>query len=208
MLDSKQEDLVDGRKGLWMQTSLGGKFFPADPRPEEIFLSDIANGLALDCRYAGQGAINRFYSVAEHSYHMAVYSWHDLGYPSLSMATLLHDAAEAYLNDLPRAVKRAVGNSYSDLEDKLQDMIMEKYQVLGTYREHTDYIKSLDRRMVALEKAAIMRYPQPWAHDVYVPLEGVTIGCYTPVEAKTLWLLTASELTKVIPGVKQERAEI
>jgi hypothetical protein len=48
-----------------MQLSSGGRFWPLDPRQEDIHIEDIANGLALDCRYAGQCKIDSFYSVAE-----------------------------------------------------------------------------------------------------------------------------------------------
>ena len=47
------------RYGGWMQVYSGGKFYPLDPRPEEIFIEDIAHSLSLLCRYVGH--INRFY---------------------------------------------------------------------------------------------------------------------------------------------------
>ncbi len=191
MTDAHQSfpDEVEGRKGNWMQTSRGGKFFPLDPRVEEVTISDIANGLALDCRYAGQGAIDKFYSVAEHSYHMAAYAFRTLNWPPEALlAVLLHDAAEAYCNDLPRAVKQAVGDGYKSVEDSIQMVILEKFELVGAAVEWHDKIKDLDRRMVPAEKAAIMRYPQPWAHDQFKPLKGVTIFCWAPPLAKRKFL--------------------
>ena len=201
------EDIVPERIGSWMHTSTGKKFFPLDPRPEEICISDIANGLALDCRYAGQGRVDRYYSVAEHSYHMAMYAAKYNSY-SLCLAVLLHDAAEAYLNDLPRAVKLAVGQSYKSLEDNLQDMIFEKYNVLWEYRTHKDYIKNLDNRMVNLEKVAIMRYPQPWAHDQYEPLDLITIRCFDPETAKRRFIEAYRLFSKDIVCIPYEEIEI
>ena len=87
------KDEVEGRVGLWMQTSLGGKFFPQDMRPEEIFISDIANGLALDCRYNGQGRVDRYLSVAEHSVLMAQVARRRRWPAKVTFAVLLHDAA-------------------------------------------------------------------------------------------------------------------
>ncbi len=181
-------DEIEGRVGNWMHTSLGNKFFPADPQPEEVFIEDIANGLALDCRYAGQGRTDRFYSVAEHSIHMTSYAW-DLGWPAPALlATLLHDAAEAYINDLPRATKMAVGQGYALLEFNLQRIIERKFEILSVSYNWKGMIKNLDRRIVPVEKAAIMEYPQPWAHDIFNPLPGVTIECWSPTEAKERFL--------------------
>ena len=186
-------DVHAGRKGEWQQTSLGGRFYPADPREEEVFMSDIANGLALDCRYSGQGRTDRFYSVAEHSVHMARYALQNWpqgdGFPQAVLATLLHDAPEAYLNDLSRAVKHAVGAAYNDLEDGIQAVILRKYNLITAWRRNAGAIKDLDRRMVPLEKAAIMRHPQPWAFDQFKPLENVRIECWTPAKAKREFLI-------------------
>ncbi len=182
-------DEIEGRLGNWMQTSLGAKFFPLDPRPEEVFISDIANGLALDCRYAGQGKIDKFYSVAEHSYHMAAYAFSILKWPpDVLLAVLLHDGAEMICNDLPRAVKQAVGDGYKSVEDAIQHAILQKFKLLHLADHWWVKIKELDRRMVPAEKAAIMRYPQPWAHDRFEPLKGVTIFCWAPPLAKRKFL--------------------
>jgi len=203
----KYDDVVEGRRGAWMQTSMGGKFFPLDPRPEDFCISDLANGMALDCRYAGQGRVDRYYSVAEHCVHMARYSIRDSTHPTVSMVVLLHDAAEGFFNDLPRAVKHAVGSAYSDLEDNFQDIILAKYKLLIISVENAHYIKDLDRRMVPLEKAVIMRYPQPWAYDQFEPLDGITIQCWTPSQAKLEWLVTYEQLCKKL-GWTPEKWEL
>ncbi len=41
------------RRGDWMQTFAGRKFWPLDPRADEVFIVDIAHALAQQCRYAG-----------------------------------------------------------------------------------------------------------------------------------------------------------
>lgn len=53
------------RQGDWMQTRSGQKFWPLDPRPDEVVLEDIAHALSNTCRFAGH--CRTFYSVAEHS---------------------------------------------------------------------------------------------------------------------------------------------
>ncbi len=51
-------DLSKRERG-WMGTSTGRKFFPLDPRAGDVDIRDIARGLSMTCRYAGQ--VKRFY---------------------------------------------------------------------------------------------------------------------------------------------------
>lgn len=177
------------RPGHWMALSTGGRFYPLDPREDEVHISDIANGLALDCRYAGQGRVDRYYSVAEHVTLCAWYARDQLGWgPDGVLAALLHDAAEAYINDLNRAVKHAVGAGYKAVEDAVQQCILRKYGLVETSRRLAAGIKDIDRRIVPLEKAAIMRHQREWAYDQFEPLEGVAIGCWQPRTAKMMFL--------------------
>ena len=50
------------RRGDWIQAYTGRKFWPLDPRPEEIFIEDIAHHLALRCLGSLSG---RFCGAAE-----------------------------------------------------------------------------------------------------------------------------------------------
>lgn len=201
------------RIGEWMHTSLGGKFYPADPRPEEIFISDIANGLALDCRYGGQGSVYNYYSVAEHCVHMADYALRQGWEPKLCLAVLLHDAAEAYLRDLPRPVKEVMelhadfNNGYGDLEDFISRMIFVKY-IPEFQWENYARVKDLDSRMISHEKAKLMRYQQAWpGTDELEPLEGVAVKCWNPPYAKQRFLEMYDQLC-LAAGLPQEEWEI
>lgn len=42
---------MEERKGVWIQTYTGRMFWPLDPRPEEIWIEDIAHALSLQCRF-------------------------------------------------------------------------------------------------------------------------------------------------------------
>lgn len=55
---------MTNRLGDWFQTYTGAKFYPFDPRAEDIHLADIAHHLSLQCRF--NGATDKFYSVAQH----------------------------------------------------------------------------------------------------------------------------------------------
>lgn len=184
----KIDDTTEGRPGKWMHVDSGGRFYPQDPRPEEIHIGDIANGLASLRRYAGQGDITKHYSVGEHSVLMAEYAMGDWMPANVCLAVLLHDAAEGLIGELIQSVKHAVGDPYRDIERNVQAVILGKYGVLLATASNEAYIKDLDRRIVPLEKAAIMRNPQPWDYDRYEPLKGVLIRCWDPPRAKRNFL--------------------
>lgn len=92
------------RKGC-IRTYTGKYVNPLQLRAEDICIEDIAHHLSNLCRYTG--ACPSFYSVAQHS--VLVSRQMAGGLPGLSatleMAGLLHDAAEAYFNDLASPVK-------------------------------------------------------------------------------------------------------
>jgi 5'-deoxynucleotidase YfbR-like HD superfamily hydrolase len=68
-----------------------------DPKQEQIHIVDIAYALSNKARFSGH---TQFYSVAEHSVAVAK------RLPKrLQLAGLLHDAAEAYLGDIPSPLK-------------------------------------------------------------------------------------------------------
>src|SRR5690606_5290032 len=81
------------RLGDWMQTFTGRAVYPLDLRPDDIDIQDIAHALSMQCRYAGH--TRQFYSVAEHSVHVA--RWCRQYGPAAALEGLLHDATEAYL---------------------------------------------------------------------------------------------------------------
>lgn len=102
------------RVGDWMQTATGRKFWPLDPRPDDVHLEDIARALSNVCRFGGH--CRTFYSVAEHSVRVSNRAeWHarDIHGPedvrNVSIAGLLHDASEAYIGDMVRPLKRQPG---------------------------------------------------------------------------------------------------
>ena len=186
----------------WMHTSLGSRMYPEAPVHKDIAISDIANGLALICRYGGQGDVYKFYSVAEHSVLMAQYALEDAG-SFAAMDVLLHDASEAYLGDLVPAVKNAVGSSYEALEDSITNAVMHKY---SRHHDFRDYAKTIDGRIVPTEKAALMRHPQPWPSDAADPLP-VGIECWYPAQAKLRFLILWEELRRM-NGLPDEDWEI
>ena len=86
------------RIGNPITTYLGSPFWVHDPRPEEIEIEDIAHALSFACRFGGHSRV--YYSVAQHSVLVS------LECPVVhALYGLLHDAAEAYLADIPDPAK-------------------------------------------------------------------------------------------------------
>lgn len=116
--------ITEERVGDWMQLASGRRFYPFDPRPEEIHIEDIAHALSHLCRFGGH--CRTFYSVAEHSVRVS-----KACAPEDALWGLLHDASEAYLCDLPRPIKRNTGlRAYREVEEVVQDVILTRFGLL------------------------------------------------------------------------------
>jgi len=174
------------RKGSWMQTWTGRAYWPLDPRVEEVHILDIAHALGMLCRYTGH--VDRFYSVAEHSWHVSC-----IVPQCLALVGLLHDATEAYLTDVARPVKRHLSN-YKDIELLNWRVVAERF---GVPFELPPEIHYADNAMLFAEKNALMK-PSPlpgWGMgDDHIPAAAVTIRCWTPEQAKEAFLARFREL--------------
>lgn len=153
------------RKGDWICTFFGVAFYPMDPRPEEVYLGDIAHALALLCRFGGH--CREFYSVAEHSVR-GTRALRSTGHGAiLQRAFLLHDASEAYLVDVPRPIKQYL-SGYSEIEDEIHRTILLRFPLNARGYKPTEKgwqaIKDMDNRMLATEKRDLMNPHAPrWA---------------------------------------------
>lgn len=140
------------RKGDWICTSTGIEFWPLDPRPDEIQIEDIAHALANVCRFGGH--VRAFYSVAQHSVLVARYVI-DRRLPDGGVAAkqaLLHDAAEAYIGDMVRPLKRQLPD-YKEAENLIWQAIAVRF---GLPSKLHPLVKEADEVLVATEAFALM----------------------------------------------------
>jgi hypothetical protein len=183
---------TDERIGPWMGTWSGGRFYPLDPRPEEVFLLDIAQSLSKQCRYLGHSL--RFYSVAQHSTICATILLGSHG-PLMAMQGLLHDAAEAYLGDLisPLKIGTRIGEMYLEHEAKLHDVIMTRFGLFAG--DLPDPVKEADRRVLATEAKTLVASTKGWNLAQPYAFLVAPVG---PEEALMQFLKTADMLWKML----------
>ena len=124
-----------------IRTFSGIHMSPADPRPEEICIEDIAHALSLMTRANGHFPV--FYSVAQHSLDCAAMAQAEGRSSREVLACLLHDASEAYLSDITRPVKGCLPE-YRRIEQVLQEMIYEKYLIAPPTEREREIVKRMD----------------------------------------------------------------
>jgi hypothetical protein len=177
---------VRERFGDWMQTFTGRAVYPLDLRPENIDIRDIAHSLSLQCRYAGH--VRRFYSVAEHSVHVARYCRQNG--PEAALEGLLHDATEAYLVDVPRPIKPFL-KSYKMMEQRAWAAIAGRFGLAPDL--YCEAVHDDDNRILHDERAALMAPCEREWSLTGEPL-GVAIECWGPERAEREFLALFDEL--------------
>ena len=132
-----------------------------DPNPAEFRLEDIARGLSHAARFAGLTA--EPYTVAEHALSCLMIArrrgWSD---PGILRAVLFHDAAEAYLGDIPSPLK-ALLPDYRRIEARFEAALFARFGVgLPLYRHR---VQVIDTAALAAEKRAFFPDAGPWWCD-------------------------------------------
>lgn len=180
-----------------MQTAGGRAFDLLRPQASDVDFDEVSAALSKLCRFAGH--TREFYSVAEHSVHVA-----SILPKEMQLYGLLHDAHEAYLGDWPTPVKVALGRFSGDaaqarrqLEIRVQKAVHEAAGLpepdVGTRLA----IHEADMRVLLAERAELMA-PPPKAWDggleEIVPAD-VTLELWEPKLADFAFRLHFRELT-------------
>lgn len=114
---------------VWQRMLSGRRLDLADPSPMDVEVEDIAHGLARVARWNGQTKGAHAFSVAEHSVIVEAIC-RELQ-PNLStidsLTALLHDSPEYVIGDMISPFKALLGDSYKDIESRLQEAIHIRY---------------------------------------------------------------------------------
>lgn len=146
----------------WIRTMSGGRFYPFNPRVEDVSIQDIAHALSNQCRFSGH--VKEFYSVAQHSVHVADILKSEDQPIQVQLAGLLHDAGEAYMVDMPTPIKRQMPQ-FKEVETKIQAAIKSAFSL----PESKDAIKRADLIMLRTEARDLMGDPQDWISFIDLP---------------------------------------
>jgi hypothetical protein len=140
-------------RGDYINTYTGNKFYPFDPRPEEVIIEDIAHALSMLCRCNGHARF--YYSVAQHSLNVAKLLKH-LGYnKTIQLYGLLHDGSEAFLSDVITPVKKQLPE-YKAIEEKVQNTIWTAFSLPIPSAEEYKIIKHADSMLFYWESKILL----------------------------------------------------
>src|SRR5581483_7110452 len=165
------------------------------------------------CRYNGH--TSRFYSVAEHSILMARAMAETGAGDFLVLRGLLHDAAEAYICDVVRPLKRSMPD-YCDAEKRIESVIWERFGLVGSVVDGDigRLVKHFDDAILYDEAKALMGVHCIAWHERFAPGLGVEIVGMQPSEAESAFLemferhggnRRISELEQALAAVRAER---
>jgi hypothetical protein len=130
----------------WIQTFTGRAVDLLEPDPASFVIEDIAHALARICRYTGHSP--EHYSVAQHSVLVARNLPLELRFDGL-----MHDAVEAYVQDVSAPLKwamrgSATNSAYDIVEARIDVTIAKQF---GLIRPLPPEVKVADLRMLATE---------------------------------------------------------
>lgn len=166
----------------FMQTVSGSKFY-IGKLDQEVVFDDIAWALAKQCRYAGHIKKHLFYSVAEHSVHVAEWCYStamEVGFSHeeakrLAWNALMHDATEAFLSDIVRPQKQRL-TEYYKVEKETHLILARQFDL---WEDMHDMIKEADNCILLDERAQIMNHNGVEWEVPGEPL-GIQLECLMP----------------------------
>lgn len=158
------------------------------PQPDQFTFADIAGGLSKICRFGGQ--CERFYSVAEHSYHCARQAMKDGLTIREQQCVLMHDAAEAFIGDIVKPLKIMLPD-YAHLETLMENCILNKYDLDCD----PNLIREIDHAMLIAERRGMFSPDsETWTGENSVRKLSVDFKFWTPNEAEEMFVWRAREL--------------
>lgn len=127
---------------------------PLDPDPAAIDRRDVARGLSNHRRFAGQ--TEPPVNVAQHSVNVARQVERNGHGPRHQLYGLLHDAAEAYIGDVPRPIRRHIAEMggtdvFEATEERFLDAVWESVGVAPPSEAEWDAVATADAQVLAFE---------------------------------------------------------
>lgn len=182
----KKEVAEPARVGDWIATYAGAKFFPFDPKVEEVNFTDIGHALSNLCRFGGH--CSAFYSVAQHSVLVSMMSP-----PDVALWSLVHDSSEAYLADIPSPLKKLPEfEPYRRAEKRVMEVICD---ALNLPHEEPKIVKLIDKRILATE-ARDLTFTAGFGWSMNAEPYDFHIKPWTPDHARVRFMSTLDKLMR------------
>lgn len=112
------------------------------PHEADIHIEDIAWSLGMQCRFGG--CVAEFYSVAQHSVFVSNMLPRELAFQGL-----MHDAHEAYVQDINTGLKQSLGQPFMTLDDAWSDKVRMHF---GLPKKLDPQVKRADLIALATER--------------------------------------------------------
>lgn len=172
----------------WTQTRHGHKWFSMAPREEDVDIRDIAHALAMTCRFGGMSS--DYFTVAQHCVLVST-----LCPPEDALWGLMHDAAEAYLRDIPTPTKHAPEMlAYRQVEKHTMRVICRHFMMPV---DEPPSVKAADGLALMIEAANFMQpYLEGWNMPLPTSEQMFTIRPMDWREAKAAFLTRWVELAQ------------
>lgn len=137
----------------YMCTYSGQMLKPMELKAEDISLEDVSHALSLLCR--GVGHLKHFYSVGQHCINCAKEAQARGWSTRVVLGCLVHDAAEAYISDIIRPVKKHLP-AYMAIEDKILTAVYERFGLGDLTEEEYRQIRQIDNEILENEIPVLM----------------------------------------------------
>ena len=139
--------------------TVSGKYVNVlDPNPNDILIEDIGWALSRISRFAGHTVTKIPYTVGQHSVFVSDLIGTEEPNIEVELFGLLHDAAEAFIGDIPSPVKHVpkLREVISNIEDTILNVIFKKF--VGRLPTPTEWVsvKIKDKRAQFIEANTFM----------------------------------------------------
>ena len=185
----------------WQRMLSGRRLNLIEPSPLDIEIEDIARGIARVARWNGQTIGKHPISVAQHCVIVTAIlnTSNELLEKKWLLASLLHDAAEYIVGDMITPLKSIVGDSYANIESKLQSAIHIRFSLPPILPKNIkQLIKKADKQTAYLEATQLAGFSEREAREIIqkpkdIPeYKIITLSAY---KAEKLFLNTFKKLS-------------